>query len=234
MTIRAKACDALRGLLPAATRSNVGIYATAQSYEQLLLRMRANPLAEVRAYADLVLAELRKVIPAFLTRVDLPDRGGRWSEYLRTTRAVTELVAYHLVTAYYANVAMGFGLAPGQLDASSLASVLGVLANQGYREIGADVATSSGSSRWRERCPRRSGPQFCGPVSVTGRTAGTSRAARSNDPPTGSMCCATTGRSATSSGTGCSRSNGSPCRRCTASRFRRRFETSAPPRIGTA
>src|SRR5205085_11745055 len=93
MTIRAKACDALRGLLPAATRSNVGIYATAQSYEHLLLRMRANPLAEVRAYADLVLAELRKVIPAFLTRVDLPDRGGRWFEYLRTTRAATAQVA---------------------------------------------------------------------------------------------------------------------------------------------
>src|SRR5207247_9137221 len=44
MTIRAKACDTLRGLLPAATRSNVGIFATAQSYEQLLLRLRANPL----------------------------------------------------------------------------------------------------------------------------------------------------------------------------------------------
>ncbi|HJP66282.1 MAG TPA: FAD-dependent thymidylate synthase, partial [Actinomycetota bacterium] len=32
MTVRAKACDALRGLLPAATRTNVGIFATAQSY----------------------------------------------------------------------------------------------------------------------------------------------------------------------------------------------------------
>src|SRR6184192_3386900 len=49
MAIRARACDVLRGLLPAATRSNVGIFATAQSYEQLLLRMRAHPLAEVRA-----------------------------------------------------------------------------------------------------------------------------------------------------------------------------------------
>src|SRR5213596_1164343 len=47
MTIRAKACDTLRGLLPAATRTNVGIYATAQSYEQLILRMRADPLEEV-------------------------------------------------------------------------------------------------------------------------------------------------------------------------------------------
>jgi thymidylate synthase ThyX len=86
MTLRARACDVLRGLLPAATRSNVGIFATAQSYEQLLLRMRGHPLEEVRAYADLILDELRKVIPAFLTRVDRPDRGVAWSEYLRRTR----------------------------------------------------------------------------------------------------------------------------------------------------
>lgn len=84
-TIRAKACDTLRGLLPAATRTNIGIYGTGQSYEQLLLRMRANPLHEVRAYADLMLAELRKVIPAFLRRVDVPDRGGAWSTYLART-----------------------------------------------------------------------------------------------------------------------------------------------------
>jgi thymidylate synthase ThyX len=89
MTIRAKACDALRGLLPAATRTNVGIFATAQAYEQLLIRMRANPLAEVQAYAGLMLTELRKVIPAFLTRVDRPDRGVRWSAYLRETREAT-------------------------------------------------------------------------------------------------------------------------------------------------
>src|SRR5712664_794030 len=72
MTIRAKALDTLRGMLPAATVSNVGIYATGQAYEQLLLRMRAHPLAEVRTYADLMLVELRNVIPAFLKRVALP------------------------------------------------------------------------------------------------------------------------------------------------------------------
>jgi thymidylate synthase ThyX len=97
MTIRAKACDALRGLLPAATRSHVGIFATAQAYEQLLLRMRVHPLGEVRTYGDLILTELRKVIPAFLTRVDLPDRGGRWSEYLEDTRENTALVASDLL-----------------------------------------------------------------------------------------------------------------------------------------
>jgi len=84
--IRAKALDTLRGLLPAATQSNVGIYGTGQAYESLILRMRAHRLLEVRRTADLMLAELRKVIPAFLTRVDNPERGGKWSAYLADTR----------------------------------------------------------------------------------------------------------------------------------------------------
>ncbi len=102
MTIRAKACDTLRALLPAATRSNVGIFATAQACEQLILRMRADGLSEVRVYAGLILAELRKVIPAFLTRVDLPDRGGLWSEYIHRTREDTAGVAGELLSAVVA------------------------------------------------------------------------------------------------------------------------------------
>jgi thymidylate synthase ThyX len=86
-TIRAKACDDLRGLLPASTISNVGIFASGQAYEMLLLRMRAHPLEEARHYSELMLIELRKVIPAFLNRVDVPDRGGAWSEYLASVAA---------------------------------------------------------------------------------------------------------------------------------------------------
>jgi thymidylate synthase ThyX len=95
--IRAKALDTLRGLLPAATQSNVGIYGTGQAYEALLLRMRANPLREAQAAADAILAELRRVIPAFLTRVDHPDRGGRWSAYFADTRRRVADVAAGLV-----------------------------------------------------------------------------------------------------------------------------------------
>ncbi|MBV8462531.1 MAG: FAD-dependent thymidylate synthase [Acidimicrobiales bacterium] len=87
--IRAKALDALRGLLPAASLSNVGIYGTGQSYEQLLVRMRAHPLPEARHYAAMMLTELRKVIPSFLQRVDRPDRGGAHSSYLVRTRTQT-------------------------------------------------------------------------------------------------------------------------------------------------
>ena len=79
---RAKALDAVRGALPAASLSNVGIYGSGQGFEQLLLRMRAHPLPEARRYADMMLVELRKVIPSFLRRVDVPERGGRWSAYL--------------------------------------------------------------------------------------------------------------------------------------------------------
>jgi thymidylate synthase ThyX len=97
MTIRAKALDTLRGLLPAATTSNVGIYATGQAYEQLLLRMRAHPLAEVRWYGEEMLRELRTVIPAFLRRVDVPARGGAWSAYLADTRVAARAVAARLL-----------------------------------------------------------------------------------------------------------------------------------------
>jgi thymidylate synthase ThyX len=96
-TIRAKALDTLRGLLPAATQSNVGLFGTGQAYEALLLRMQVHPLAEARDYGTMMLTELRKVIPSFLKRVDRPDRGGRWSQYLQDTRAATAAITQRLV-----------------------------------------------------------------------------------------------------------------------------------------
>jgi thymidylate synthase ThyX len=95
--INAKAYDAVRGVLPAASLSNLGIYGTGQAYEALLLRMRSHPLPEARHYADLMLAELRKVIPSFLKRVDLDDRGVAWSTYLASTRTAMEDVAAQLL-----------------------------------------------------------------------------------------------------------------------------------------
>jgi thymidylate synthase ThyX len=93
---RAKSLDALRGLLPAASLSNIGVYGTGQAYEQLLLRMRAHPLPEARHYAAMMLEELRKVIPSFLQRVDVPARGGEWSAYLESTRHQTDALVRRL------------------------------------------------------------------------------------------------------------------------------------------
>lgn len=101
--IRAKALDTLRGLLPAATQSNVGLFGTGQAYEALLLRMRAHPLAEVRACGEAMLNELRQVIPAFLARLDRPDRGGAWADYLASTREATQAIAGHLLAGIEAD-----------------------------------------------------------------------------------------------------------------------------------
>jgi thymidylate synthase ThyX len=93
---RAKALDAVRGMLPAASLSNVGIYGSGQAFEALLLRMRAHALPEARQYAELMLHETRKVIPSVLRRVDVAERGGRWSEYLAATRVDTAEVVNRL------------------------------------------------------------------------------------------------------------------------------------------
>ena len=94
--IRAKSFDSVRGMLPAAALSNVGIYGSGQGYENLLLRMRAHALPEVRAYADMMLGELRKVIPSFLKRLDVEDRGVAWSRYLRATGDSMQALAHDL------------------------------------------------------------------------------------------------------------------------------------------
>ena len=94
--IRAKAFDSIRGLLPASTISNVGIYATGQAYEMAMIRMQSHPLREIQDYGSMMLAELRKVIPSFLTRVDLPNRGVLWSNYIADTNARLEEMAHRL------------------------------------------------------------------------------------------------------------------------------------------
>src|SRR5271165_5027891 len=117
---RAKSLDALRGLLPAASLSNIGIYGTGQSYEQLLLRMRAHPLPEARSYADLMLVELRKVIPSFLQRVDVAERGGEWTAYL----AVTQRDTARVVERLWPDLALGAPNADAGTDAPAEVTLL--------------------------------------------------------------------------------------------------------------
>lgn len=82
--IKAKAFDLLRGLLPAASLSHMGIFATGQTYEQLILHLLAHPLPEAQRYGQMLLSAVQATIPSFVTRVERPDRGGAWVDYLRT------------------------------------------------------------------------------------------------------------------------------------------------------
>ncbi len=82
--VKAKALDLLRGLLPAASLSHMGIFATGQTYEQLILHLLAHPLPEAQRYGRMILAAVQATIPSFVARIERPDRGGRWVDVLRT------------------------------------------------------------------------------------------------------------------------------------------------------
>ncbi|MCL6105704.1 MAG: FAD-dependent thymidylate synthase [Actinobacteria bacterium] len=94
--IRAKALDVLRGVLPAGSLSNVGLFGSGQSYELLVMRLKANPLPEAQFAADMILKELKKVIPSFMQRVDQPERGGVWCDYFRQSRKTAEAISTEL------------------------------------------------------------------------------------------------------------------------------------------
>ena len=80
--LRAKALDLLRGLLPAASLSHMGIYASGQTYEQLILHLLAHPLPEARHSGRLILEAVKAVMPSFVARVERPERGGEWVGHL--------------------------------------------------------------------------------------------------------------------------------------------------------
>ncbi len=92
--VRAKALDLLRGLLPAASLSHMGMLATGQAYESLILHLLAHPLPEARACGRGMLEAVRAVMPSFVSRVERPDRGGEWVSYLeRREQAAKDWVA---------------------------------------------------------------------------------------------------------------------------------------------
>ncbi len=67
-TVRAHACDLLRGYLPMATKTNVGLFGVGQAFEHLLNKSYTSPLAEMRNLADAMHRELNGLIPSFVKR----------------------------------------------------------------------------------------------------------------------------------------------------------------------
>lgn len=84
---RAQACDAARALLPVATKSTVGVFASGQALESLIMHLQSDELAESRTTGDRLLKEARKVLPTFLERADKPARGGAWVAQRVKTRS---------------------------------------------------------------------------------------------------------------------------------------------------
>lgn len=96
VTVRAKALDLLRGLLPASAMTNVGITGNGRAFEYLLTLMYGSQLAELRSLAGQLFEELNGVIPSFVRRAN--DRHGQaLQQYmLKTDQEVRDLVRKHL------------------------------------------------------------------------------------------------------------------------------------------
>lgn len=66
--LRAKVLDCLRGLLPAGTLTNMGIFGNGRFFEQLIHKLHCNNLAELQDIGKRMHEELSKVIPSFIRR----------------------------------------------------------------------------------------------------------------------------------------------------------------------
>jgi len=69
-SVRARVYDGLRGLLPASTLTNMGVFGNGRFWEALTVRLRTAPLAELRDLGAALHGELNKVIPSFVRRGD--------------------------------------------------------------------------------------------------------------------------------------------------------------------
>lgn len=89
---RAKTFDLLRGLLPLATLTNVGLFGNGRAFEYLLTKLYASPLAELRSLAAALQRALDDQIPSFVKRAK-SERGKAYQAYLRDTRQEAQLLA---------------------------------------------------------------------------------------------------------------------------------------------
>ena len=93
---KAKTLDLLRGLLPMATLTNVGLFGNGRAFEYLLVKLAASPHQEVRALGTSMQQELEQIIPSFVKRAKT-ERGIQYARYLSTNSERTELLAQKLL-----------------------------------------------------------------------------------------------------------------------------------------
>lgn len=100
---RAQACDAIRDVLPVATKSTVGVYVSGQALESLIMHLLGDELPEAQSTGQSLLEQGRKIVPMFLERADKPERGGAMIAYrANTTEQVKALAKKYLPDNYSA------------------------------------------------------------------------------------------------------------------------------------
>ena len=73
-SLQARAYDIIRGLLPSATLTNMGVFGNGRFFETLITKLRAEPIKELNEIGQFSYEELTKVIPSFVRRADAEHR----------------------------------------------------------------------------------------------------------------------------------------------------------------
>src|SRR5712692_1496829 len=106
---RAKALDLLRGLLPAGTLTNLGLFGNGRAFEYLITKMAANELLECRRLAEDLHRELALVIPSFVRRAIDERYGTPAAQRMARTRSALKEMAAHLPSPPRFGSGMGRG-----------------------------------------------------------------------------------------------------------------------------
>jgi len=92
-SIRAKVLDCLRGLLPAGTLTNMGIYGNGRFFESLIQQLHCNNLAELQEIGKRSHEELNKVVPSFIRRSELGHRNQvGFAKFFEAQRSAIKLI----------------------------------------------------------------------------------------------------------------------------------------------
>lgn len=97
--LRAKVLDCLRGLLPAGTLTNMGIFGNGRFFEGLLHKLQCQNLSELQEIARKGLEELSKIIPSFVRRAEPSHKHHEsYARFYETMQAeIRNIAAHHVI-----------------------------------------------------------------------------------------------------------------------------------------
>jgi thymidylate synthase ThyX len=136
--LRAKVLDCLRGLLPAGTLTNMGIYGNGRFFEHLIHRMNCQNLAELQEIGKRTHQELSKIIPSFVRRADPAHRTHQsYAQFSETMQSELRLIAEQHLHKCNRSTQSGVKLVSYDTEAVTkvAAALLFSLGNKGLAEI---------------------------------------------------------------------------------------------------
>ncbi len=137
---RAKACDILRYLLPAATLTNLGMTINGRALEHLLTKLFTHPLEEARAIGTCMKEEAVKIIPTLLKYADYSAYIAETDQAMRQISAelfseANDLVASHHALSEMSSAAVTLVRYPEDAEEQLTASILYGYANSSWTEL---------------------------------------------------------------------------------------------------